>query len=148
MVKQIGWYNLKEDKVFCNNGYECAAWYENILVRAGKYPVEVVDYKILNDGQITGHIGSAYITMNGTIESDDFGSRFCGVPIGDYDCYKNKGQKSNYIQSAYLFSVSDSILNNPKTCYELFHEYEARRIDFEYNGEMHHTHGIFLKENI
>lgn len=153
-TKQIGWFTLKEDKVFCDNGYECAAWYENILVPAGKYPINVVDYTVMHfdderrkryNGRVKGHIDSAYITMDGTIVSDDFGSRFYGMPIGDYDIYQNKGKPSRYTMQMYLYSLADSVLHDPDSPYELLPEYEAREVYFEYDGEQHKTHEIRVK---
>ena len=154
-TKQIGWFTLKEDKVFCNNGYECAAWYENILVPAGRYPINVLDYKVMHfdddrrkhlNGRVDGHIGSAYITMNGTIVSDDFGSRFYGVPFGAYDIYQNKGKPSRYTAHIYLYALADSSLNNPDSPYELLPEFVAKEVFFEYDGEQHKTHEIRIAE--
>ena len=145
--KQIGWYHLKEDKVECNNGYECAAWYENIAVKAGRYPVYVYDYKVRDENRIDGHVGSAYVSIPGIIVDDYFGSLFCGVSVGTYDCERNKGKESYYHFSNYLFMVAESILKGNDE-WELLPEYEARKIEFEYDGKMHFTHGIFLRRGI
>jgi len=152
MKKQIGWFHLKEDTEF-DNTYECAAWYERVLVKAGKYPVVVYDYreKEREDGvEVDGHIGSAYVIMDGTITSDYFGAMFCGVPVGTYDNKQNAGKESSYSMHSYLYGIADAILNKNeiymrKGEWELFPEYEAREIKFEYDGEEHTTHGIFLK---
>lgn len=70
---QIGWYNLKEDRIF-RNTYECAAWYEDVFVKAGKYPVVVYDFRVLKhdnpdfNNRIEGHISGTYTCMNGTIK--------------------------------------------------------------------------------
>ena len=144
---QIGWYNLKEDKGFHYADYECAAWYENVEVKAGKYPVFVYDYRVLDkDGEIGGHVNSAYVSMPGTIVSDYFGTLFCGNPISDYDEKKNAGKSSEYKTSSYLFMIADSILNKPDCPWELLPEYEAREIKFEYDGKPFTSHGIFVKE--
>ena len=138
MVKQIGWYHLKEDKVFHDNGYECAAWYENIAVKAGRYPITVTDYKVLHfddearkefNGRIDGHIGSAYATFDGTIVSDYFGSMFCGVPVGTYDYAKNAGKPSRYHMHMYLYSLAEHVYKGDVE-YELFPEYEVRESRF------------------
>ena len=142
--KQIGWYHLKEDTVKCNNGYECAAWYENIAVKAGKYPITVHNYKIDKENEIHGHVDSAYVSMPGIIVDDYFGSLFCGVPVGTYDCKRNEGKESTYHFSSYLFMVAEAILEGSDE-WELLPEYEARKIEFEYDGEKHFTHGIFLR---
>lgn len=145
--KQIGWYNLKEDTVFHDNGYECAAWYENIKVPAGRYSAVVYDYRVREDGKVDGSVSaSVYVTMNGTIESDYFGTLICGVPVGEYDSGKNKGAKSRYCMRAYGYSVADSILHTTDTPWELLPEYEAREFQFEYDGETYTHWGIFLKD--
>lgn len=147
---QIGWYTLKANKVF-RNTYECAAWYEDVLVKAGKYPVYVHDFRVLKhdnpkfNGQIEGHIRGTYTHMDGTIVSDEFGARFCGVPVGDYDNSKNAGKPSSYSMMAYMYEVADSILNDPESSWELLPEYEARAIHSEWNGEPFVTHGIYMK---
>ena len=147
MKKQIGWYNLKEDRIF-QNTYECAAWFENILVKAGKYPVEVTDYQEIkrDDGiVIDGHCKGVYVSLPGTITSDEFGARFCGMPVSDYDQKKNAGQPGRHILSSYLFSVAESILSNPDTPWELFPEYEAKEYSFTspLDGREIKTHGIY-----
>ena len=151
MKQQIGWYNLKEDNVFTNT-YECAAWYENVLVKAGRYPVVVYDYNIRksnrksHDNEVCGHINGAYTSMDGTVVSDEFGARFYGVPVESYDNHKNAGKPSSHSMMCYMYIVADSILNEPDSPWELLPEYEAREIRFEYDGEEHVTYGIFKVE--
>ena len=147
---QIGWYNLKEDKVF-RNTYECAAWYEDVLVKSGKYPVLVYDLRVLKhdapkyNGRIKGHIDATYVRMDGTIVSDEFGARFCGVPVGDYDNYKNTGKPSRHSMMTYMYDVADSILNDSESPWELLPEFEAREINFEWEGEKCTSHGIYKR---
>ena len=149
---QIGWYNLKEDKVF-RNTYECAAWYEDVLVKAGKYPISVYDLRVLKhdnpkfNNSIVCHINAVYTHMVGTIVSDEFGARFCGVPIGDYDNFKNAGKPSSYNMMSYMHEIANSILNNPESPFKLFKEYEAKEIHGEYKGKPYTTHGIFKRDN-
>jgi len=134
MDKQIGLFHLKTDKVF-RNEFECAAWYEDVLVKAGDYPVNVFDYRIMHfdddrrkhlNGRVDGHCGGVYVGMSGTIVSDEFGARFCGMPISGYDNHKNAGKDAHHSMFAYMFSVVDSIQNDPETSWELFPEYEIR----------------------
>ena len=148
-TKQIGWFNLKEDREFTNL-YECAAWYENVMVKAGRYPVVVHDYRIrdVDDGkEVDGFIGSAYTSLPGIITSDYFGSLFCGVPVGTYDGSQNAGKKSQYTMHSYLYSIAHSVLDGEDK-WELLPEYEAREINFIscIDGKECTTHGIFLKE--
>ena len=156
MNKQIGWYNLREAKIFTNS-FETAAWYEDVLVQPGRYPIEVIDYKVHHfddekrrrfNGEITGHIGGAYVNMKGTIVSDNFQSLFYGMPIGEpYDTAKNSGKPSDTHFFMYLYSLADSILNDPATPYELFPEYEAVEdcLISSYDGKPLVTHSIRLK---
>lgn len=155
MNKQIGWFYLKEDTEFTNT-YECAAWYENVLVKAGRYPMEVPDYRTSDSPEgkkVHGHIDMIGVKLPGVITSDEFGSRFCGVPVGGYDNHKNSGKESHHYYMQYLYAVADAILrpnnslySNAKWEYELLPEYEAKDIRFIYDGEEHMTHGIFLNE--
>ena len=154
MEKQIGWFILHEDTEFTNT-YECAAWYENVLVKAGRYPMEVPDYKITDTElgkKVSGYIDMIGVELPGIIASDEFGARFCGVPVGDYDNYKNKGKESSYYFRQYLYGVADAILHpedslyvSEKYSYELLPEYEAKDINFEYDGEQCTIWGIFEK---
>lgn len=152
--KQIGWFILHEDTEFTNT-YECAAWYENVLVPAGRYPMTVSDYveRKEKDGiKVDGYIGAVWVYLPGIITSDEFGARFCGVPVGTYDNEKNKGKTSSHHFNQYLYGVANTILEpetsifkSDKYTYELLPEYEARYIHFEYDGEQHTTYGIFVK---
>lgn len=147
---QIGWYTLKADKVF-RNTYECAAWYEDVLVKAGKYPVVVYNISVLThenpkyDKSVKGHIDAAYVHLDGTIVSDEFGARFCGMPIGDYDNLKNAGKPSSHSMMSYMYCVADSILNDSESPWELFPEFEAREIHDEWDGKEFVTHGIYKR---
>lgn len=147
---QIGWYTLKEDKVF-RNTFECAAWYEDVLVKAGRYLVIVYDFRILKhdnskyNNRVEGHIGGTYTHMDGTIVSDEFGARYFGIPIGDYDDGKNAGKPSSHSMMAYMYEVADSVLNDPDSPWELFPEFEAREIHGEWDGEPYTTHSIYKR---
>lgn len=145
---QIGWYTLKADKIF-RNTYECAAWYEDVLVKAGKYPVLVYDFRILKhqdpkfDGCIEGHIGGTYTHMDGTVISDDFGGRYFGVPISDYDNTQNAGKPASHSMMAYMYEVAGSVLNDPESPWELFPEYEAKAIHGEWDGEPYTIYALY-----
>lgn len=151
MNKQIGWYTLKQDTVFHDNGYECAAWYENIAVNAGKYPLMVNDYRTNNDGEVESRgVDRVCVALDGVVVSDYFGSMFCGVPVGTYDGTKNAGKPSTYYWGAYLYSIAHNLLDgkeNDEYSIELLPEYEAREIRFtsSIDGREICTHGIFEK---
>ena len=146
-IVQIGWLNLKADKVF-RNTFECAGWYEDILVDAGKYPVFVYDYHVCKSSKsmlfnrIEGHISGAYIHMDGTIVEDDFSIQY-GKVISNYDRKRHAGRIATYHMMTYMHSIADSILNDPDSSWELFPEFEAKAIDVECDGVSLTTYGIF-----
>ena len=148
MEKQIGWFHLKEDKVFTNT-YETAAWYENVLVPKGDYPLMVYDYCTTktDHGTELGHHCYYHVPMDGTITSDYFGTLFFGVPVGTYDGEKNKGKKSSHSMFCRDYIIAEEILDGSEE-WELFPEYEAREIRFisSFDNRECVTHGIFLKE--
>ena len=121
MTKQIGWYNLKEDKVFTNYT-QWAAWFEDVEVKAGRYPVVVVDYRInesdidIFNGSVDGHISSVYVKMDGVI-------------VGGYDG-NTVGKESVHNMQCYMYNVCDSIMDDPETPCELLPEYEVREGTF------------------
>ena len=86
--------------------------------------------------------------MDGIITSDEFGTRFCGVPVGSYDNYQNKGKRSRYTMHTYLYSLADSVLNYPETPYELLPEYKAVEENFisSYDNKPCTTHSIHVVE--
>lgn len=140
----IGTYQLKEDKVFQNH-YENAAWYEDVLVKAGAYPVEVYDYCVMDDGEISGHCRGVYVDMPGTVVSDYFGSDHFGTPIGDYDTFQNAGNSSRHSLFSYMVFVAKSIIDGD-SAYKLDKGFEARPIQFKnYKGEEVTTYGIFKR---
>lgn len=140
--KRIGTYHLKEDKVF-RNTFECAAWYEDVLVKAGDYPIAVYNYRIYDDGRINGHCMAVYVEMPGVVVEDEFGARIGGMPIGEYDNHQNTGKPSSHSLFAYMHSVAKDILDGDGA-YELDAGYEARQVKFtNYRGEKVTTYGIF-----
>lgn len=144
---QIGWFNLKEDTEFHDNGYECAAWSQNVLVKAGRYPIEVYDLKFLDDGRIDFSCRGVYISMEGTITTDYFPSMYCGVPVAPYDEHKNTGRKAEYHDYMYTYMLAELVMTDDST-YELFPEYEARSHTFwsdTWNEEIT-THDIYRKQ--
>ncbi len=144
MNKQIGWFHLGLDTVY-RNSFEFAAWYEDVEVKAGRYPIEVIDYSEDSSHRVNGYIGSAYVTMPGTIVSDYFASHYCGVPISDYDTNKNAGKESSHTMHVYLYELASSVLYGTEFI-ELLPEYEAREIKFTYGGQEDTTQGIFRKD--
>lgn len=82
---QIGWYILENDTEMRDAGYECAAWYEDYLVKAGKYPVYGKHNYHERDRRYTREINynSLVIVLKGVITGDDFSSYFCGNLVAE-----------------------------------------------------------------
>lgn len=147
---QIGWYHLDKDTEMTNH-YECAAWYERVLIKAGDYPVyarglngrNMFSYHERNR-EYTNQLENMSISIhfNGTITSDNFQALFCGNAIAPYDHTQNTGKESNVYQTPYTHALAKNILsgNDPV---ELFPEWQAQEIPFEYDGKPCKTYGIF-----
>lgn len=151
---QVGWVTLDADKVFTNCSYECAAWSEDVLVKAGRYPVRIYGLRFMDDGRIDYSNGGVYITLPGTIVSDYFPTLYCGVPVGgEYDTKKNAGRASEYHYHMQDYSFAEKVCNGGRDdylggTYELFPEYEARvqsRSVSEYDGHEIVLHSIYRK---
>jgi hypothetical protein len=148
MKFQIGYINIEKEQVFTNT-FETAAWYEDIIIPAGKYPIFAEKFRYnevtkkiepIIDGWITYH-------LDGTIKSDNFQSLFCGVPFGVcYDGAKNKGKPATYHAQTYPHIIAESILSNSGN-FELLPEFEAIEYTFNspYTGEKITTHRIIKK---
>ena len=139
---QIGWYYQRKEEVVCYAGYECAAWYENINLTPGRYPIMVDDYSEWK-GEVRGR--RACIIVDGTVVNDYFGSLFCGMPIGSYDSTKNKGKPSLYDKGGYLYSIARCAYVDPD--FEIFPEYEIREKQFyvDYDMEYHSLYEFYVK---
>ena len=147
---QIGWFTLKEDTIF-RNTFECAAWYEDVLVKAGRYPVEVYELHVREhtdakyNGRLEVSVNSAYVGMEGIIVSDYFGGQYFGVPIGSYDSNKNAGNPSVHTMSPYLYMIAESIFNEAESPWELLPEFEAREVCGEWDGVPFKSYAIYKR---
>ena len=103
---QIGTLILNNDKVFTDNGYECAAWFQNVAVKAGKYPVFVDSKEIWDDGRVYGN-ARVSAELPGVVGDNYFGSMLCGVPVGTYDGSERTGKDSSYWWEVYAFMFSE-----------------------------------------
>lgn len=144
---QIGWYTVRKPEVVHNANFSFAAWWEDIEVKPGKYPVYVYDMEVWRDGQINAQ--GAYVTIDGTVVADYFAAHFCGMPISDYDTLKNAGKPSSYTEFNYLFLLADDVLKGGSD-YELLPEYEAKKYTFTscIDGREISSAGIFLKKEV
>ena len=145
---QIGWYTVPEDTEMTDRGFACAAWSRTVAIKAGKYPVMSSGYQYHErDRRYTAELAdrSISIELPGEIVADDFQSHFCGNPFGTYDTKKNAGTPASIYLSPYAHSVAWGIVRGEGEI-ELLPQFEARVIDFEYDGEPKQTAGIFDRE--
>ena len=131
MKFQIGYYVVKKRTVF-QNQFETAAWYENIAVEPGKYPLYAERFRYNEAERKEDNVIDGFILFQlpGVIESDNFQTLFHGCPVGScYDTSKNAGKPGQYLGQTYPFLVAGEIIINPdgdeNRKYELFPEYEA-----------------------
>lgn len=149
---QIGWVIIEEDQVFHNASFSTAAWWEDVLVKAGKYPAYVHDPEIWKNGRLWCH--GVYATLPGTVVADYFASLYFGMPISDYDTKKNAGKQSRYTMHMYDYMFAEAILyeeERERWCkghhFELLPEYEAREHTFTTSdGREVKTGAIYKKE--
>jgi hypothetical protein len=90
---ECGFYHLAETKVFHYAGYECAAWWQDVEVEAGDYPV----FAVIEEDTIRWFL----VTLPGVVVADNFQALYCGTRIGKpYDEAQNAGKGAEYhIQS-------------------------------------------------
>ena len=126
---QIGWYIQKEKKTITNY-FQYAAAFENVEAAPGRYPLEVYDMRTEADGRVRCHADTAYARAEGVITA-----AYCAGDVGD----KGFGGISPY-----LFTVAENVFEG-KGDYELFPEFEAREVRFEWEGQTRVSHCIYRK---
>jgi hypothetical protein len=125
-----------------HNGFECAAWDEEIALTPGEYPISA---ELDAQGEVKD---SVHFSVPGTIKSDWFQSLSCGMPIGRaYDPKQNTGKSKNWRGHFYAHAVASRILDGTETHIRLRPGFEARRVDFDWCGEAHHTYAITRVED-
>jgi hypothetical protein len=83
-----GTYRVSESTVYHYAGYECAAWWRDVRVEAGEYPVSVY---------LDGSTLRFSVKLPGVLVADNFQSLFCGNAIGKgYDETQNAGKPDSY----------------------------------------------------
>lgn len=114
MQHHIGWLIAKEDFEHCDRGYECAAWFENMKVeKGGRFPLFArmrTEYNYKTNQNVEYGIDQVTAFIDGTVINDDFGGRFCGVPLGNYDENKNKGKKTDHHITWYGYQFAAIVL--------------------------------------
>ena len=143
---QIGYITIKKDTEFIDNGYECAAWFEKILVKAGRYPLYADIRCECDDGCVLFD----YITavLPGTVVSDYFGSMYCGVPVGTYDGSKNAGKASEYHWGVHDFTFAGYVyegFEDDTYSFEINPAFTVKEHKFNssYDGAEMTTHRIY-----
>ena len=96
----VGTYTVAAVEVLHNASYECAAWYQDIEVQPGEYPV----YAYIQEGRVKYFL----VTLPGTVAASDFSSHFGGVRYGS-NVDKDKGQPGEYHIQIYDYLVFESI---------------------------------------
>jgi hypothetical protein len=105
-----GTYRVSETKVYHYAGYECAAWWRDVSVEAGDYPVF---------GYLEGSVLHFIVTLPGVIVADNFQSFLGGVGFClFYDEAQHAGEAATYSIHSQDYSVFASMkdgLNSPWT---------------------------------
>jgi hypothetical protein len=97
-----GVYRVSEPIVYHYAGYECAAWWQDIRVEAGEYPVKAV----LKDGRVENFS----VSLPGVIVADNCQSLWGGMPIGEsYYEKQNAGKPKSYHVHGRDYEVFQSI---------------------------------------
>ena len=102
-----GTYRVPETTVFRYAGYECAAWWKDIQVETGEYPV----YCFLEASTL--HFT---VDLPGVIVADNFQSLYCGNRIGAaYDETQNAGKPASYSIYSQDYCVFGSMNDRDKS---------------------------------
>jgi len=100
---QCGTYRVRESTVYHHAGYECAAWWRDVRVESGDYPVF---------GNLVGSTFLFFVDLPGVIVADNFQSFFGGVAIGKgYDQNQNAGKPGTYSIYSQDYCVFASLKN-------------------------------------
>lgn len=145
---KIGFFELKEDKVF-RNTYETAAWHQDILVSSGIYPIygEVKNTDLtprMSPGQIEDT--SLFSKLEGRVVSSDFSSLFFGNTIAQ-KINENVGEQSVHVVNPYAHSIALSIIKGEETKFKLNDDFHARKSYYVQDGKVEYTGGIFKKND-
>lgn len=125
-LTQIGFYILDRPTVFTRH-YECAAWYTNVTVPAGKYPL----YAKVKDGVVQSGHDSVRVELPGVISGSDFTSRL-GASHGRPQVNEDVGKKEVYRLSSAAYTIAQVILTGANQYYDLFPEFLPQITSFEH----------------
>lgn len=136
---QIGVLLIPTDEVF-RNEFEVAAWYQDVKVPAGEYPIYA--YIDIESGEVC-RWPLPQAVLPGVIVASDYSPLFGGVPIGSKR-NEDVGKPANYVWTHYAHSIAHNVLEGRGNI-KLLPYAEARIIKYEYNGEKKHTYGLFVE---
>lgn len=122
--RQVGWVVVSEAREIDQNG-EYAADYWTARVEAGRYPL----YAFRDCGRAWHSLGAE---MPGVIVRGSWWNK------------RQPGERMPVGLSFYAHNVARGVIEGEGSGIELLPGVEARRIDFEYQGEQKHTHGLFV----
>jgi len=137
--KQIGTYHVKGGETRTKS-YEVAAWYQELKVEPGDYPV----YATFEDGK-GGEALDTSVTWQipGKVISSCFDSLFGGVPVTS-NRNRGVGQHTTYSSFTYAHALAKAILEKKEGLpFTLLPGFEAREIPFTYDDKACVTYGIF-----
>lgn len=105
----VGTYTLTAPERFTNH-YEFAAWYQEIEVQPGSYPV----HGWIEDGRVKYFL----VTLPGFVTTSDFSPHFGGVPFASkHD--EDKGQAASHSMQVYDYLVFESIHKDPASRWKI-----------------------------
>lgn len=143
---QIGVFVLDKEEVF-RNTYETAAWYEDVKVQSGEYPVFAqIKHTDLTPKMSPGQIMDTSVgcRLDGFVVGSDFSSLFHGSVITP-KVDEKVGQESSHYLSRYAHSVAQSILESDNPRFRLNDDFHARKTFYIHKGELRNSYGIYHK---
>lgn len=140
---QIGVYHVETPETHTQR-YECAAWYREIKIAPGDYPIFArfpPNYYRKDEAKDT----SISVWLSGTVIASDFSSYYCGVPVGKGKRNEDTGQPAEYHIMPYAHALAIALMEKAPGCekWRLFDGFEPRWVPFTYNGKECRTAGIF-----
>jgi hypothetical protein len=98
---QVGTFKVSEKAIFRNASYECAAWWQDVEVEAGEYPV----YVSFSDK----HPEWFSVSLPGVVVEDNFIALWGGMPISKYDTKQNAGKAATHSLQNRCYNVFKSV---------------------------------------
>lgn len=117
--------------------YECAAWFDEIAIPPGEYPLTgwVDENGELSDRDPQGYSVGLRYELTGTVVASNKQSLWCGVPVSKRGINENIGETMSYVGHVAVYSLANAMLNGEApdnikipgfTPYWYHFEYESR----------------------